>query len=126
MTNPKPKALPTDRRYRSEWTFRETLAARTAYASALTEYRLAVRNNASRRLRGLPPLPLPPEPSPPMFPFAFDGEGNYLGLVTVESPAPPFAFVRWAVNADAAGITLRDELRKRGIGGNWEAARLAQ
>lgn len=121
-----PKPLPTDRRYRSEMTFAEVTAVRSAYAVALHEYRLAVRNNASRRLRGLPPLPVPPNPSAPLFPFAFDRDGDYLGLVTVETPAPPDAFVRWAVNGDAAGITLRDELRKRGTGGNWERARSGQ
>ena len=57
------------------------------YRAAKHARRMAVSDNASRRMRGLPALPLPPIPEAPMGWEIFDAEGVYAGFTMDEDEA---------------------------------------
>ena len=49
------------------------------YGKAMAARQEAVRANAGRRLKGLPPLPVPPKPDKPTWIQLFDVDGDYIG-----------------------------------------------
>ena len=75
--------------------------ARHAYSEAKRARAEAVRANAARRMRRQIAQPIPDLPQAPTFPYAFDADGDYLGLVIGgEAEVPPGAKVRWLTKAD--------------------------
>ena len=54
-------------------------AAKKAYAEGMKLRREAVSRNASNRMRGLPQIAVPPKPEEPVFPFAYNEQGEYEG-----------------------------------------------
>lgn len=48
----------------------------------------AIRLNASRRMRGLAPLPVPADPGPVYIPVAYEGDGTYAGILESAEDCP--------------------------------------
>lgn len=51
------------------------------YSQLKADRQAIIRANAGRRLRGLPALPVPTLPPPPMIYLAFTVDGDYIGSV---------------------------------------------
>ena len=58
------------------------------YARLLAARADAVRTNASRRMRGLAPIPVPPKPLPALGMFAYGPDGSYWGRIFHEDECP--------------------------------------
>lgn len=70
------------------------------YAEKLAARDKAVRLNASRRMRGLPALPLPEKPEHPLVPIAYSQDSNgefsvYDGVLSDVDECPKGCVVRW-------------------------------
>ena len=65
------------------------------YSAAMARRAAAVSRNLSRRMRGLPPLPLPPKPIRPLVPICYEPDGTYGGRLTDPSDAPEGYSVKW-------------------------------
>lgn len=51
--------------------------------------------NRSRKLRGLPPLPVPNRAVPDKVPIAYTISGDYIGRLEHEDDCPAGAVIRW-------------------------------
>ena len=54
----------------------------------------AIRQNASRRMRGVNPLPVPAKPAVPMVQMAYTPAGDYLGRLLPGQSAPAGSIVK--------------------------------
>jgi len=80
---------------------RDVQAARDAYSASKRARNEVVRANAARRIRRQIVQPVPELLPKPLFPFAFDADGTYIGLV-IGGPdnVPDGATVKWKHSAD--------------------------
>lgn len=80
--------------------YSEVMRLNSEYQKKVMERAEAVRENASRRMRGLAQITVPEKPSPPEFPFAYI-DGDYEGLVLGGADnVPKGAVIKWGSSAD--------------------------
>ena len=72
----------------------DTMTDLELHRRALTARQAAIRSNASRRMRGLPPLPVPDKPQVPMVPVAYETDGTYAGRLERPEDCPPGCVVK--------------------------------
>jgi hypothetical protein len=73
----------------------EREAASRAWFENERKYRDAVSANRSRRMKGLPLIPQPERTPQPLFPFAYDKDGTYEGMLRDISDCPEGCVVKW-------------------------------
>src|SRR3990167_2705228 len=74
---------------------REPKMTLAEYNKAQAERQRVIRQNASRRMKHLPALPVPDKPTPPLVPIAYSPSGEYIGRLEEESECPKGAVVKW-------------------------------
>ena len=67
------------------------------YYKEQAERQEIIRQNASRRMKHLPALPVPDKPTPPLVPIAYSPSGDYIGRLEDESDCPAEAIVKWEI-----------------------------
>src|SRR3990167_8714771 len=75
-------------------TLREPKMTLAEYNKAQFERQEIIRQNASRRLKHLPALPVPDKPTPPLVPIAYSPDGDYIGRLDDVSECPEGAVVK--------------------------------
>ena len=76
-------------------TFVETTTALEHRREALMDRLDAVLRNASRRMRGLEPLRIPPKPAKVLCPVAYDMYGRLVGRIEDPDEVPAGGKVKW-------------------------------
>src|SRR3990167_3930085 len=82
---------------RESQTEREPKMTLAEYNKAQFERQEIIRQNASRRMKHLPALPVPDKPTPPLVPIAYSPSGDYIGRLEDESDCPAEAIVKWEI-----------------------------
>jgi len=65
------------------------------YSSAMLERQEVIRQNTSRRMKGLPASPVPDKPTPPLVPIAYSADGDYIGRLESAEDAESGWIVKW-------------------------------